>query len=124
MPNDFFTRGTAGEKIIFGEGNKKMFGKIAAAVLCLMCCEAQFSTGSLVAADGDQASYLAQTSSGSEKAGQRPPEAAPPPARGKAPDETGREPKPAAPSKIEPLRPFDPTEKVKADQAIDFPADI
>jgi len=94
-----------------------MFGKIAAAVLCLMCCEAQFSTGSLVAADGDQASYLAQTSSGSEKA-------APPPARGKAPDETGREPKPAAPSKSEPLRPFDPTEKVKADQAIDFPADI
>ena len=89
-----------------------------------MCCEAQFSTDSLVAADGDQASYRAQTPSGPEKAGQRPPEVAPPPARGKAPGETGREQTPAAPSKSEPLKPFDPTEKVKADQAIDFPADI
>ncbi|MCK7466778.1 MAG: hypothetical protein MZU91_00590 [Desulfosudis oleivorans] len=89
-----------------------------------MCCEAQFSTDSRVAANGDQASYLAQTAAGPEKAGRRPPEAAPPPSRGKAPDETGREQTPAAPSKSEPLKPFDPTEKVKADQAIDFPADI
>lgn len=101
-----------------------MMGTIAITLLCLICFEVQFRTDSLMAADGDPARRLAQTAAGPEKTGQRPPEAAPPPSRGKAPDETGQEQAPAAPTRSEPLKPFNPTEKVKADQAIDFPADI
>jgi hypothetical protein len=99
-------------------------GTIAITLLCLICFEAPFGIDSLAAADGDPVSYLAQTAGSPEKADQRPPESAPPPSRGKASNETGREQPPPAPSKSEPLKPFDPTEKVKADQAIDFPADI
>ncbi len=101
-----------------------MMGTVAITLLCLIGFEAQFRTDSLMAADGGPASRLAQTAAGPEKAGQRQPEAAPPPARGKAPEATGREQAPAAPTKSEPLKPFNPTEKVKADQAVDFPADI
>jgi hypothetical protein len=42
----------------------------------------------------------------------------------KTQDKKIKEQQPAAPSKSPPLKPFEPTEKVKADQAIDFPADI
>jgi len=101
-----------------------MMGTIAITLLCLVCFEAEFRAGSFTAPTSGRVSYLAQTSTGPEKAGQRPPEAAPPPSRGKPPGETGQEQKPATPSKSEPLKPFDPTERVKADQAIDFPADI
>ncbi len=100
-----------------------MMGTIAITLLCLVCFEAEFSTDGVAAPNRDRDSYLAQTSGGSAPPVQRPPETAPP-ARGKAPEETGREQAPAAPTKSEPLKPFNPTEKVKADQAIDFPADI
>ena len=101
-----------------------MIGTIAITVLCILCFEAQFRTDSFIAANGDRTGYLAQTPAGPEPAGQRLPEAAAPPSQGKTQDGTGREQTPAAPSKGGPLKPFDPTEKVKADQAIDFPADI
>jgi hypothetical protein len=68
--------------------------------------------------------YIAQVTASPPPSDPSAPEAAGPPARGKAPpDKTGRE-TPAAPPKGDPLKPFEPTEKVKADQAIDFPADI
>jgi hypothetical protein len=101
-----------------------MIGRIAATVLCLVCFGAEFRIGGLAAATSDRASYLAQASDGPSRTGQRPPEAAPPQSRGKAQGDVGKEQQPAAPSKNEPPKPFDPTEKVKADQAIDFPADI
>jgi len=101
-----------------------MIGKIAIAVLCLVYFGAGFRTDSLAAAEGDRASHLAQASEGPARTGQRPPEAASPLPQGKTRGEPAKEEKPAAPSKSEPLKPFEPTEKVKADQALDFPADI
>lgn len=101
-----------------------MMKTIAITMLCLVCLGSGFRSGSLAAPTGGRVNDVAQTYTGPEKDGRRPPEAAPPPSRGKAPGETGREQPPAAPSKGAPLQPFDPTEKVKADQAIDFPADI
>jgi hypothetical protein len=101
-----------------------MIGKIAISVLCFVCFGAEFNTDGLAAANGDRDSYLAQTSDGSARPGQRPPEAAAPLPQGKTRGEPAKEEQPAPPSKSEPLKPFEPTEKVKADQAIDFPADI
>lgn len=124
MPNKFFARLSAGEEFMREERNRKMIGKIAITVLCLVYFGAEFRTGSLAAAEGDRASYLAQTSDGPARTGQRPPEAASPLPQGKTRGEPAKEEKPATPSKSEPLKPFEPTEKVKADQAIDFPADI
>ncbi|MCU0559168.1 MAG: hypothetical protein MUD16_03135 [Desulfobacterales bacterium] len=97
---------------------------IAITLLCVVCLGSGFRAGGLAAPDSGRASYAAQTNTGPEKAGQKPQEAAPPPSRGKGPGEAGREQPPAAPPKSEPLKPFEPTEKVQADQAIDFPADI
>jgi hypothetical protein len=68
--------------------------------------------------------YLAQETGTPPRPGQPQPEASGSPARGKAQPDKSREEKPAAPAKGDPLKPFEPTEKVKADQAIDFPADI
>jgi|WetSurMetagenome_2_1015567.scaffolds.fasta_scaffold240950_2 hypothetical protein len=51
-------------------------------------------------------------------------DAAAPPSPAKAPDPRPGETRPAADAKADPLKPFEPAEKVKADQAIDFPADI
>jgi hypothetical protein len=55
---------------------------------------------------------------------QLPPEAASPLPQGKTRGEPAKAEQPAAAPKSEPLKPFEPTEKVKADQALDFPADI
>jgi len=101
-----------------------MIGKIAITLLCLVVFGAGFGAGSLAAAEGDRGGYLAQTSGGPARTGQRPPESASPLPQGKTRGEPAKEEKPAAPSKSEPLKPFEPTEKVKADQALEFPADI
>ena len=76
------------------------------------------------AADGHRGGYLAQKAGSPPRTGQAPAEASPPPSPGKAQGDKTQEEKPAAPPKGDPLKPFDPAEKVKADQAIDFPADI
>ena len=123
-PNDFFVRLSADEKVICEERNRKMIGKIAITLLCLAYGGAQVEGGSLASAEDDRAGYLAQTSDGPVRTGQRPPEAASPLPQGKIRGEPAKEERPAAPSKSEPLKPFEPTEKVKADQALDFPADI
>jgi len=101
-----------------------MTGKTIITVLWVLCFGAGLRTDISAAAQGDRASYLAQTSGGPARTGQRPPEASPPPSPGKAQGDKPREEKPAAPLKGDPLKPFEPAEKVKADQAIDFPADI
>ncbi|MGE5256547.1 MAG: hypothetical protein ACM3KE_07735 [Hyphomicrobiales bacterium] len=76
-------------------------------------------------AAGDPAGvYIAQETTSPPQTGQFPPEAVGAPARGKAQPDKGGEERPAPPPKGDPLKPFEPTEKVKADQAIDFPADI
>ena len=101
-----------------------MVGKIIIAVLGVLCFGAGLRNDFSTAAQGDLVNYLAQTSSGPTRTGQAPPEASPPPSPGKAQGDKPREEKPAAPLKGDPLKPFEPAEKVKADQAIDFPADI
>ena len=75
------------------------------------------------AAQGDLVNYLAQTSSGLPR---RPGAVGSIPAAsaGKAQGDKAQEERSAAPPKGDPLKPFEPAEKVKADQAIDFPADI
>lgn len=103
---------------------KKMTGKIAITVLCLACFGAALRADISPAAEGDRASDWAQTSGSPARTGQQPPEASPPPSQGKAQGDKTQEEKPAAPLKGDPLKPFEPAEKVKADQAIDFPADI
>jgi hypothetical protein len=101
-----------------------MAGKIIIAVLVVLCFGAGLRTDFSTAAPGDLVNYLAQTSSGPTRTGQTPPEASPPPSPGKAQGDKAREERPATPPKGDPLKPFEPAEKVKADQAIDFPADI
>ncbi len=103
---------------------KKMIGKIVITVLCLVYFGAGLRADVATAAEAGRASYLAQTSGGPARTSQHPPEAAPPPSQGKTPGEPAKEEKPAPPPKGDPLKPFAPSEKVKADQAIDFPADI
>ena len=85
---------------------------------------AGLSADIVVAASDLDGVYLAQKAAGPQRTGQASSEAVAPSTQEKAPDEKAKEPKPAAPSKKEPVKPFEPTEKVKADQAIDFPADI
>jgi hypothetical protein len=85
---------------------------------------AGLSADIVAAADGFDGIYLAQKAAGPQRTGQASSEAVAPSTQEKAPEEKAKEPKPAAPSKKEPVKPFEPTEKVKADQAIDFPADI
>lgn len=101
-----------------------MVGKIIIAVLGALCFEEGLRADFSAAAQGDLVTYLAQTASGPARTGQMPPEASPPPAPGKAHGDKAQEERPAAPLKGDPLKPFEPAEKVKADQAIDFPADI
>lgn len=98
--------------------------KIAIIALYTLWCGAGLRADSLSAAQGDGANYLVQTSGGPTRTGQRSEEASPPPSQGKAQTDKAQEEKPAASPKGDPLKPFEPTEKVKADQAIDFPADI
>jgi hypothetical protein len=98
--------------------------KIAVFVIGLACFEAGFTRGGPAAEEGGQAGYQVQAADGPARAGQRPPEAASPPSQDKTGRKTEKEEKPAAPSKSGPLKPFVPTEKVRADQALDFPADI
>jgi hypothetical protein len=126
MPNEFFTRRPAAGKFNCEERNRNMIWtiKIAVTVLCLVYFGAEFGTGSLRAAEGDRTSYRAQASEGSARAGQRSPEAVSILPQGKTRPEPAKDEKPAAPSKSDPVKPFEPTEKVKADQALDFPADI
>jgi len=124
MPNELFARLSAGEEFMCEERNRKMIGMIAITFLGLVYFGAEFGAGSLAAAESGRASYLAQTSDGPARTGQRPPEAASPLPQGKIRGEPAKEERSAAPSKSEPLKPFEPTEKVKADQALDFPADI
>jgi hypothetical protein len=124
MANEFFAGLSAAEKFMCEERNRKMIGKIAIFVLCLVYFGAGFGSGGLGAAEGDRAGYRAQTSDGPARTGQRTPEAASPLPQGKTRAEPAKDEKPVAPSKSEPLKPFEPTEKVKADQALDFPADI
>jgi hypothetical protein len=96
-----------------------MTGKIAITILCLVCFGAGFRADVCAAADGPRGAYLAQKAGSPPQTGQAPAVASPAPSPGKAQEE-----KPAAPPKGDPLKPFEPSEKVKADQAIDFPADI
>ena len=124
MPTEFFARRQAGEKFMCEKMERKMIGKIAITLLCLAYGGAQVGGGSLASAEDDRAGYLAQTSDGPARTGQRLPEAASPLPQGKTRAEPAKDEKPAATSKSEPLKPFEPTEKVKADQALDFPADI
>jgi hypothetical protein len=124
MPNELFARPSADEEFMCEERNQKMIGKIAIAFLSLVYFGAGFRTGSLAAAEGDRARFLAQTSDGSVRTGPRSPEAASPLPQGKTRAEPAKDEKPAAVSKSESLKPSEPTEKVKADQALDFPADI
>jgi hypothetical protein len=98
--------------------------KIAIFVVGLVCFGAGFTSGSLAAAEGDGAAVRAQTSDRPARTSQFPPEAASPPPQGKTRGQPAKEEKTTAPSKSEALKPFEPTEKVKADQALDFPADI
>ena len=107
-----------------GGQNQKMTGKIAITVLCFACFGAAFKTDITAAGQGDRVNYLAQTSGSPPRAGQRPLETIPPPSPGQAQGDKTQEEKPAAPPKGDTLKPFEPSEKVKADQAIDFPADI
>jgi len=106
------------------ERKRKMIGKIAITLLCLVVLGAGFGAGRLSAAEGDCAGYLAQTSSGPTRAGQPAPDSVSPLPQGKTRAEPAKEEKPAAPAKGDPLKSFEPTEKVRADQALDFPADI
>jgi hypothetical protein len=101
-----------------------MAGKIIIAVLWVLCFGAGMGTDVSTAKQEDRVNYMAQTSSGPARTGQRPVETSPPPAAGKAPGGKSQEERPAAGPKGDPLKPFEPAEKVKADQAIDFPADI
>jgi len=98
--------------------------RIAIIVVYILCFGAGLSTDSLAAGKGDLVNYLAQTSDDPARAGQGPPQTSPPPSQGKAQGDKTQEEKPAAAPKGDLLKPFEPTEKVKADQAIDFPADI
>ena len=107
-----------------GGKNEKMTGKIAITVLCIVCFGAGLRTDISAAAEGDPSGYRAQTSGSPPRAGQRVPETSPPPSQGKTQGDKTQEERPAAPPKGDPLKPFEPAEKVKADQAIDFPADI
>lgn len=107
-----------------GGQNQKMTGKIAIAVLCIVCFGAGLRNDIAGAAGGDSSGYRAQTSGSPPRTGQRPPETSPPPSQGKPQGDKAQEDRPAAPPKGDPLKPFEPAEKVKADQAIDFPADI
>jgi hypothetical protein len=100
-----------------------MTGKSAIAFLCIVFSGAGFMTDA-AAADGPRAAYLAQKAGSPPRSGQASPEASPPPAQGKAQGDKTQEERPAPPPKGDPLKPFEPAEKVKADQAIDFPADI
>jgi hypothetical protein len=85
---------------------------------------AGLSADILVATSGFEGIFLAQRAAGPQRTGQPSSEAGAPSTQEKTQDEKAKEPKPAVPSKKEPVKPFEPTEKVKADQAIDFPADI
>jgi hypothetical protein len=101
-----------------------MIGKIAITVLYFACFEAAFRADVCAAANGSQRVYLAQKAGSPPRTGQAPADASPVPSPGKAQGDKTQEEKPAAPPKGDPLKPFEPAEKVKADQAIDFPADI
>jgi hypothetical protein len=98
--------------------------KIAIMAVYILFCGLGWSTDRISAAQKGEASYLVQTSGSPERNGQRSEEPSPPPSQGKVQRERTQDEKPAAPPKGDPLKPFEPTEKVKADQAIDFPADI
>jgi hypothetical protein len=101
-----------------------MIGKIAIGVLCLVYFGAGFKSGRLAAAEADRAGDLAQATERPARTEQLPPEAASPLPQGKPRNDPAKAEQPAAAPKSEPLKPFVPTEKVKADQALDFPADI
>jgi hypothetical protein len=98
--------------------------KIAIIIVYIFCFGVGLRTDISGAAEGDPSGYRAQTSGSPPRAGQRPPETSTPPSQGKAQGDNVQEERPAAPLKGDPLKPFEPAEKVKADQAIDFPADI
>jgi len=96
-----------------------MIRKIAIFVLCFA-----YGGPGLVAAEGARAGYLAQTLGAPARTAQPAPESTPPLPREKTRAEPEKEEKPAGPAKGDPLKSFEPTEKVRADQALDFPADI
>jgi hypothetical protein len=101
-----------------------MTGKLMIAVLGMAWLGSAVTIDISTAPSDPAGVYLAQEAGGPPRTGQPPPEAPGSPARGKAPADKSKEERPAAPPKGDPLKPFEPTEKVKADQAIDFPADI
>jgi len=101
-----------------------MIWKIAIFVLCFAYGGPLAGGPGLVAAEGVRAGYLVQTSGVPARTGQPAPESAPPLPQGKTRAEPVKEEQPAGPAKKDPLKAFEPTEKVRADQALDFPADI
>jgi hypothetical protein len=119
MPNEIFARLSAGEKHLCEERRRKMIRKIAIFVLCFA-----YGGPGLVAAEGARAGYLAQTLGAPARTAQPAPESTPPLPREKTRAEPEKEEKPSGPAKGDPLKSFEPTEKVRADQALDFPADI
>jgi hypothetical protein len=124
MPNEYFAPRPADEIFMCKERNRKMIGKIAIGVLCLVYFGAGFKSCGLSAAEADRAGDLAQASERPAPKEQLPPEAASPLPQGKPRGEPAKAEPPAAAPKSEASKPFEPTEKVKADQALDFPADI
>ena len=98
-----------------------MIRKITIAVLCLACFGAAFRADVCVAATGSQGVYLAQKADSPPRTGQAPAEASPVPSPGKPQGDKAQEEKPAAPPKGDPLKPFEPAEKVKARPGHRFP---
>ena len=106
-------------------GDLHMAGKLMTIVLGMAWLGTTATIDISTAAGGPAGVYLAQETASPPRTGQSsPPGAAGALPRGKDQPDKSREERPAAPPKGDPLKPFEPTEKVKADQAIDFPADI
>jgi hypothetical protein len=123
MPNEFFPP-IGGEKACMF-GKLKMARKIVITIIWIAwLLDAGFITDSAMAASDVDGVYLAQKAAAPQRTSPPSSEAGTPSFQEKAQEEKGKEQKPAAPLKSSPPKPFEPTEKVKADQAIDFPADI
>jgi hypothetical protein len=102
-----------------------MISKILLAIFWIVgLTGAELNTGIAATADGVDGVYHSQKAPGPQRTQQPASEAASPSPPEKSQYEKGKNQGPTAPSKKEPVKPFEPTEKVKADQAIDFPADI
>jgi hypothetical protein len=101
-----------------------MTGVIAACLLWWASFGSPARLDALAWGNEDPRVRLSQTTVEPARTGQRPSEAAGGPPPDRPPKRAEEEQKPPATSTPEALKPFEPAEKVKADQAVDFPADI